>query len=155
MTGQVLWSASIEGTVKKVVSIPDVSGNGTDDVISGSDDSFVYMYEGGEGSPSEVRPSVTEEQPVTLQLHQNYPNPFNSSTQIPFTLSKDSELRVRVTSARGVFIRILFEGRMRAGAHEVRWDGRADDHTFMPSGVYIIHIEAARNIVSKRIILLK
>jgi hypothetical protein len=154
-TGQVLWNSTTVGTVKKVASIRDLSGNGAEDVIGGSDDSWVYVYEGGKGSSSGVNPFHPEQQPTTIQLHHNYPNPFNSCTTIPFTLSETSNLRIYLTSVKGVPIRTLFEGRLKAGSHEFLWDGRADDHSSLPSGIYILQLVTAENSVSRRIILLK
>ncbi|HQV30257.1 MAG TPA: right-handed parallel beta-helix repeat-containing protein, partial [Calditrichia bacterium] len=60
---------------------------------------------------------------MDFELGANYPNPFNPSTTIPFSLERPGEVRLLVYNILGQVVRILAEGQMSAGAHQVRWDG--------------------------------
>jgi len=46
---------------------------------------------------------------------QNYPNPFNPETWIPFQLSKDSSVVIRIYDLRGRLVRKLDLGLKKAG----------------------------------------
>ncbi len=74
--------------------------------------------------------------PNKTELGQNYPNPFNNSTVIPFALNNSQDIKVQVWDTNGRLISTLFDGRMRAGNHEIAWttDGLA-------SGIYIYTLE--------------
>jgi hypothetical protein len=105
------------------------------------------------GGPVEVPP-------VTL-LYQNFPNPFTPSTAgrtcIWFDLARDSEVRLEVFDLRGRRVkRILpftgFVGVVPAGRYGraitgqcdpvVSWDARDEDGRIVPSGVYLLRLEA-------------
>ncbi len=59
--------------------------------------------------------------PGDFQLGQNYPNPFNPETIIPFLLARDMDIQLTVYDALGREALQLCSGRMRAGAHRVRF----------------------------------
>ena len=45
--------------------------------------------------------------PTTNRLLPNYPNPFNPETRIPFQLSKDADVVIRVYDVSGRLVRKL------------------------------------------------
>ncbi len=61
----------------------------------------------------------------------NYPNPFNPITIIRFTLSKATNVSVRVYDAQGREVRTLVHGDFARGVHEISFDGSS-----LSSGVY-------------------
>lgn len=103
--------------------------------------------------------------PATL-LYQNFPNPFpgsgatDGSTQLWFDLAERGTVQLAVYDLRGRLIRRLIPqpgctgveleagiyGRQRAGESDscvlTRWDGRADDGSAVPAGVYLIRLRA-------------
>ena len=74
--------------------------------------------------------------PTKTELGQNYPNPFNNSTVIPFALNKSQEIKVQVWDTNGRLVSTLFDGRMRAGSHEIAWNTEG-----LTSGIYIYTLE--------------
>lgn len=62
-------------------------------------------------------------------LLQNYPNPFNPETWIPFHLSKEADVSIRIFNAGGKLVRTLSLGRKEPGLYvdrdrAVHWDGK-------------------------------
>jgi len=56
---------------------------------------------------------------------------------------------------QGRIVRRLFEGRMEAGYHEVRWDGRDNYGTQVSSGMYLLIIKAGRFIERRKMMLIR
>jgi len=75
--------------------------------------------------------------PVKFEVGQNYPNPFNSSTVIPFSLNRPSNVTVSVYDVNGRLVDTIFQGQVTAGQHSVAWLGEG-----VTSGVYIYTLEA-------------
>ncbi len=82
------------------------------------------------------------EQPFTFRLQQNYPNPFNSATAIEFYLPQRSYTQLTVYNLLGQRIRTLAEATFAAGNHRVIWDGRNNQGSMVPSGIYFCRMKA-------------
>lgn len=85
--------------------------------------------------------------PEKNELLQNYPNPFNPDTWIPYQLSEDSHVVIRLYTATGQIIRTLNLGHRNAGFYTNReraghWDGRNESGEQVSSGIYFYSIEA-------------
>ncbi|MFC1712669.1 NPCBM/NEW2 domain-containing protein [Candidatus Poribacteria bacterium] len=85
--------------------------------------------------------------PKHNSLLQNFPNPFNPETWIPYQLSEDSEVTVRIYSATGQLIRKIDLGYREAGSYVTRdaaayWDGKSEAGERVASGVYFYSIQA-------------
>ncbi|MCB1184178.1 carbohydrate-binding protein [bacterium] len=72
----------------------------------------------------------------------NFPNPFNPSTTIAFEIGAAGPVRVTVFDARGRAVRVLADGRLPVGRHEIAWDGRDGEGRTLGSGVYFYRLEA-------------
>ncbi len=66
------------------------------------------------------------------------PNPFNPSTQVRFTMPSAGGVSVTVHDIKGRKVRTLLTGIRDAGTHVITFDGRTDEGTALPSGVYLI-----------------
>lgn len=87
--------------------------------------------------------------PQSIVLGHNYPNPFNPSTQITFSLAKESRATVKVFNILGQPVATLVEGTLSAGEHRVTFDA-AD----LPSGVYLYELQAdGKRIVNKMLLM--
>lgn len=87
---------------------------------------------------------------TSFKLHQNYPNPFNPSTTIRYELPRRVRVVLKVFNLLGQEIATVVDGEKEAGRHELIWSaGR------FASGVYLYRLQAAENIFTKRLILLK
>lgn len=69
------------------------------------------------------------------------PNPFGSDTQVQFALARPATVRLTVHDVRGRLARTLVDGMRPAGEQTVRWDGRNQRGTALPSGVYVVRLE--------------
>ena len=85
-----------------------------------------------------------------LALLANYPNPFNPETVIPFVVPREGPLELKVYNVLGQAVATLFNGRLEAGRHEVRFDARG-----YPSGLYVVRLEAGGAVLTRTITLLK
>ena len=70
------------------------------------------------------------------------PNPFNPVTRIRFTLGAAGMAKVGVYGLDGRRARLLAEGRLAAGDHELTWDGRDDQGRELAQGLYFFRFQA-------------
>jgi hypothetical protein len=91
----------------------------------------------------------------SASLAQNVPNPFNPGTRIRFTLADAGASRLRVFDVSGRLVRTLVDGRIRAGRHEVYWNGLDSEARPVASGVYFFRLESQGIDETRRMILLK
>ncbi|MFQ5570069.1 MAG: PKD domain-containing protein [Rhodothermales bacterium] len=91
-----------------------------------------------------------EELPEGFSLAQNYPNPFNPQTTILFTLPQPEWARLAVYDVLGREVAVLVEGPLPAGRHRAVFDAAR-----LPSGVYLYQLRTARQVLSRRMLLVK
>lgn len=80
----------------------------------------------------------------------NYPNPFNPSTTISFQLPVAGEVRLAVYDLLGHEVAVLAQGGMKAGSHQVRFDGRS-----LSSGMYVCRFTTGAAKLSRKLLLLR
>lgn len=88
--------------------------------------------------------------PSTPELYQNYPNPFNPVTQIKFSLSKATDVKLSVYNISGQKVAELVNGSKPAGVHAVEFDGNG-----LNSGVYYYTLEYGSKTLTRKMILIK
>jgi len=93
--------------------------------------------------------------PERLMLYPPHPNPFNPATHLRFDLPEDERLILGIYDPSGRRIRVILDGRIDAGHHEMIWDGRNDRGLPMPSGVYLCRLQTETSTQARRLILLK
>jgi hypothetical protein len=98
--------------------------------------------------------------PKHSQLLQNYPNPFNPETWIPFQLSKDVDVTIKIYDVRGRIVRQLNLGYIPAGIYQTKakaayWNGANDLGERVSSGIYFYHIQADSFSASRKMVILK
>ena len=103
------------------------------------------------GVESEEAASV----PQPVKLNANYPNPFNPSTTISFNLQEPGMTKLVIYNIMGQEVRYLLNYNMEAGNHNVVWNGKDDKGKAVSSGVYIIRLEAGKNIAMGKMLLMK
>jgi hypothetical protein len=91
---------------------------------------------------------------TTLRLSPNTPNPFQTSTSFVISVPKEGHADIRIIDASGRLIRRL-DQTLRAGPHEIRWDGRDESGRAAPSGVLFCEVavdgsKQARKIIHAR-----
>jgi hypothetical protein len=86
----------------------------------------------------------------------NHPNPFNPSTTLEFSLPRNAQVDLRILDVSGRLVSQLLTGEaLSAGWHYVPWRGRDNTGKLVPSGVYFYRLQAAGEIVTGRMLLLK
>lgn len=93
--------------------------------------------------------------PERFTLSQNYPNPFNPETEISFSLSRATHVRLMIHDVLGRTVRTLINENLSAGQKSVKWDGRNDKSEPVSSGVYLYRLQTATGSQTRKMILLK
>jgi hypothetical protein len=80
----------------------------------------------------ELNELLEAELPTETALMQNYPNPFNPSTQIRFSLTTDSPVKIQIFDLLGRSVTTLVNEELKAGWHSV-----VMNNSTLSSGVYL------------------
>jgi len=82
------------------------------------------------------------------------PNPLSTSTVISFELAAPGQTTLRVYDATGRAVRTLIDETKGPGMLEVTWDGRAEDGTRAPAGIYLLALDVDGIQVHRKVTLL-
>jgi hypothetical protein len=85
----------------------------------------------------------------------NHPNPFNPSTKVFFELPSRGFARVELFNAAGQRVRVLVDGELAEGRHEVVWNGADDGGRAVASGVYFARLSSTAGEARHRLLLVK
>lgn len=110
-------------------------------------DRFLPLMENEEGSRASL--------PQELRLEQNAPNPFNPETTIAFAVPTSSRVTLEIFDVLGQRVVRVWDGVLDAGQYAMRWNGRDTSGRPAASGVYIYRIESDRQVLSKRMVLVR
>jgi hypothetical protein len=88
--------------------------------------------------------------PTGFRLFQNHPNPFNPETEIRFNVKEPGRLILKVFDVRGNPVSVLADRRYEPGNHAVRFDAFG-----LPSGVYLVRMEAGGFTASRKMVVVK
>jgi hypothetical protein len=98
---------------------------------------------------------VGEEPAGSLSFAPIAPNPARGSAEMRFTLPAASDVRLGVFDITGRRVRTLAEGRLAAGSHVVRWDGRDTSGAPLGSGLFFVRLEVAGRRLTHTVALMK
>jgi len=90
---------------------------------------------------------------ATLQLAQSRPNPTKGDATIRFSLSAEGPVNLGVYDLVGRRVRVLADGRLAAGDHEVTWNGRSDDGALQSPGVYFYRLVTQERSFTRKLVL--
>ena len=85
-----------------------------------------------------------------FELEQNYPNPFNNSTDISYSLTKESFVTLKVYDSLGREVSSLVNEDRRAGTYKISFDGSS-----FASGIYFYRLSSGEFNAVKKMLLLK
>jgi hypothetical protein len=88
--------------------------------------------------------------PTEYALYQNYPNPFNATTSLRFDVPQESVVKVVLFNVMGQAVATVADGVYSAGRHQVNYDA-----TDLPSGMYLMRMQAGSYSSMKKMLLLK
>lgn len=87
----------------------------------------------------------------------NYPNPFNPTTTISFTLTTESSENTELViyNAKGQKVKTLINENLRAGSHNVEWNGKDENNNPVSSGIYFYKLKSSTINQTKKMLLMK
>ena len=88
-------------------------------------------------------------------LGDNYPNPFNPSTNISYKVKESGVISLLIHDLRGNRINKLISEYKPRGNYSINWNGTDESGRFVPSGVYFYTMKTEKQIMTKKMILLK
>lgn len=88
--------------------------------------------------------------PKIFELAQNYPNPFNPATNIKYSISRESNVKLMVYNCIGQQVALLVNENQQPGNYTINFDASR-----MSSGVYYYKIVAGDFVSLKKMILIK
>jgi len=114
-----------------------------------NDNDKMVLNSGRPGMLVGIEPFINNS-PTSFSLQQNYPNPFNPTTNIKFTLPKESNVTLKVYDMLGSEVRTLVEGNQRAGSYNIYFDAAN-----LSSGIYFYTLKTNEFADTKKMILVK
>ena len=98
----------------------------------------------------------TSEMPVPQKLSiGNYPNPFNPTTQIKYSLPKDTNVKLEIYNIKGQKITTLVDEKKEAGYHAIDWSSTDETGKSVSSGMYFYRLTTDDKVLNKKMMLLK
>ena len=88
--------------------------------------------------------------PKTYSLSQNYPNPFNPTTNIKFSIPKNSVVKLTIYDLTGRVVETLVDGQLNAGNYAYDFDA-----SNIASGVYFYKLQSDNFTDVKKMMLIK
>lgn len=92
-------------------------------------------------TPTNVPPSLNEI-PSQYAVEQNYPNPFNPTTEIRFSIPKESYIAIKIFDVIGREVTTLLNEQRSAGTYKIVWNGKNNSGNEVSSGIYFYHFQA-------------
>lgn len=92
---------------------------------------------------------------VSASLGNPMPNPTDGPVRIPYSLPEDGLARIRIYDILGRNIKTLLWSTQFAGTSEVSWDGTNSNGIPLPGGTYFVHLEYQKEVLGKRIVLVR
>ena len=97
-----------------------------------------------------------EVRPQTLDLVRLYPNPFNPSVTLSYDLLEMTDLNVSVYDLTGELVWSHSIASHPAGQnYTLTWNGSDRQNSALPSGIYLVYIQAGRQSLSQKVTLLR
>jgi hypothetical protein len=100
--------------------------------------------------------SSNEDNVVVLpdaKLIGNFPNPFAGQTAIAYNLKSVQPVQISVYNLKGQKVRTLVNEVRNAQLHNVTFDGRDDNGSLLPTGVYLYKMTAGNTVESRKLVI--
>jgi hypothetical protein len=144
------WPLSADGAGYSVVAREQNPYKDQNDAANWIASSEIHGNPGRNNIPVSVQEPLQQEIPTEYKLLQNYPNPFNPTTQIKYSIPKNSFVTLKVYNLLGQEVTTLFEGYQQRGNYTATFDGSR-----LASGVYLYRLTAENFLDIKKTILIK
>ncbi|MBC8527483.1 MAG: T9SS type A sorting domain-containing protein, partial [Candidatus Cloacimonetes bacterium] len=144
--GTYLGESNVAPMVKVAATYP-TTGTLIDSIILVMDETNIlnFYYDGT---------SVDNNMIFTRKLSlSNYPNPFNPDiigTTIRYYLNSDFKVTLEIYNLKGQKVKTLVNDNMKAGSHNILWNGRDSKDNPVSSGIYFYKIIVGNYIFTKK-----
>jgi len=105
----------------------------------------------GARRPAAPADALAAEVVLELSLTGAVPNPFGDATTVQFALPRKGRTRLEVFDLGGRRVRVLAEGEREPGRYTIRWDGRDAAGRRVAAGVYVLRLDAAGALLTRRV----
>lgn len=105
-----------------------------------------------DASFTEPNPGTTARNALKLAAG---PNPFSTGVTLQYAVGQAGPAELKVYNPSGRIVRSLVQGVLAPGRHDARWDGRDQEGSPVPSGVYLCRLDTGRDRVTLPVVLLK
>jgi hypothetical protein len=140
------------------VAIADLDGDAEKDILLPFRKyvypvTYAFSYILKQNSTSDIQEyNVNADNSISLY---SFPLPFNSSNTIRFSIKESSIVKLRVFSCLGKEIDLLLDKKLSPGEYNVTWDARDKCGNPLPSGMYLISLQAKNLVKTIKTIFLK
>ncbi len=100
----------------------------------------------------DIEDNLQQKSPV---LSDNYPNPFSNSTTFEIFLNEPSEIIIEIFNINGQLVKSISKGNVLSGLHTYKWDGRNNNGVELENGIYFYRLKADKNVLRKKMVLVK
>ena len=107
---------------------------------------------GWDGSTTVARQDVKSDEWMLLE---NYPNPFNPYTEIKFQIPYKSAVCINIFNIMGKRVKRLINHMFAPGSYIAVWDGRDETGRRLSSGIYYCQLKTGKNILVRKMIMMK
>lgn len=149
-------SGKATGASRSFRDIPAFARSFRDEsVVPGTTYHYILVAIDHDGTETTSAPIAVSAPQTELALLPNVPNPFNPSTTIRYVLPSRVKVRVTIYDIAGRLVTTLVDREEAAGSYGVEWKGTGADGARVSSGVYLVRIEAGKQSLSRKMVLLK
>lgn len=89
-----------------------------------------------------------------LEKPLNIPNPFNKNTTIFYSLTKKSNVSIKISDLSGRIIRETSEGIKQPGNYNYVWDRKDNNGSILPAGSYFYSIKIDDRIIGNKVMVI-
>lgn len=122
---------------------------GRKDLVLGEYDGNFSLYKNLFGNPADVK-VINAGVPANFTLMQNYPNPFNPSTTIRYSIPAGGNVALKVFDILGREVASLVNKYQPAGTYSVEFNASK-----LSSGIYFYTLQSGKNLLTKKLSLVK
>lgn len=90
------------------------------------------------------------------KIYSAYPNPFHPQTTLRYSVQKDhTPVEISIYNARGQKVKTLLSSNVKAGQHNVFFDGKNDAGQQLGNGIYFVKMLAGKQVSTYKLVMLK
>lgn len=98
---------------------------------------------------------TTDALPKTTEMEKAFPNPFNPETYIAYHLANNADVNITVFDMLGRQLKTLYSGNQLAGNYHIYWDATTSAGSKVPTGTYVIRMQAGDVQKIQKVMLIK